>query len=107
MKSDYNQCSPAVNDICIHPSQGELISCDQAGSIKQWDLTENICTLELVRRPFFKNNLFKNHPLQAPAGNVPIRSVTIASDGQILVAGNNKVYPHSTKTIAFYTYLIS
>jgi hypothetical protein len=37
-----------VNDICVHPNQGELISCDQAGSIKQWDLTENICTLELV-----------------------------------------------------------
>ncbi|KAF8590431.1 WD40 repeat-like protein [Ramaria rubella] len=62
-----------LNDICVHPNQGELISCDQAGSIKQWDLTENICTLEL-----------------APAGNVPIRSVTIASDGQCLVAGNNK-----------------
>ncbi|KAF8516921.1 WD40 repeat-like protein [Hysterangium stoloniferum] len=62
-----------MNDICIHPNQGELISCDQAGSIKQWDLTENVCTLEL-----------------APAGNVPIRSVTIASDGQCLVAGNNK-----------------
>lgn len=68
----YDNGAP-VNDICIHPNQGELISCDQAGSIKQWDLTENICTLEL-----------------APAGNVPIRSVTIASDGQCLVAGNNK-----------------
>ena len=28
---------------------------------------------------------------QAPAGDVPIRSVTIASDGSCLVAGNNKV----------------
>jgi len=41
--------------------------------VKQWDLTENACTLEL-----------------APAGDVPIRSVTIASDGSCLVAGNNK-----------------
>ena len=38
-----------VNDVCVHPNQGELISCDQAGRIKQWDLSENICTHELVR----------------------------------------------------------
>lgn len=63
----------AVNDVVIHPNQGELISCDQAGSIKLWDLSENVCMLDL-----------------APAGDVPIRSVTIASDGSCLVAGNNK-----------------
>ena len=39
----------SVNDICIHPNQGEVISCDQAGSIKQWDLSDNICSHELVR----------------------------------------------------------
>ncbi|KAH8829511.1 WD40 repeat-like protein [Flagelloscypha sp. PMI_526] len=64
---------PPVNDICVYPNQGELISCDQAGSIKQWDLTENICSHELT-----------------PAGDTPIRSVTIGHDGGCLVAGNNK-----------------
>lgn len=39
----------AVNDVVVHPNQGELISCDQAGRIKQWDLSDNICTHELVR----------------------------------------------------------
>ena len=39
----------SVNDICIHPNQGEVISCDQAGSIKQWDLSDNVCSHELVR----------------------------------------------------------
>ncbi|KAH0584032.1 RNase P and RNase MRP subunit, variant 2 [Termitomyces sp. 'cryptogamus'] len=68
----YDNSAP-VNDVCIHPNQGELISCDQAGSIKQWDLSDNICSHELT-----------------PAGNVPIRSVTLASDGSCLVAGNNK-----------------
>ncbi|KAF8742695.1 hypothetical protein AX14_002509 [Amanita brunnescens Koide BX004] len=68
----YDNGSP-VNDVCIHPNQGELISCDQAGSIKQWDLSDNTCSHELT-----------------PAGDVPIRSVTIASDGSCLVAGNNK-----------------
>lgn len=40
-----------VNDVVIHPNQGELISCDQAGSVKIWDLGENTCTHELVRVP--------------------------------------------------------
>lgn len=39
-----------VNDVVIHPNQGELISCDQSGSVKIWDLAENTCTHELVRR---------------------------------------------------------
>ena len=44
-----------VNDVCIHPNQGELISCDQAGSIKQWDLSDNTCSHELVgdRLPYW------------------------------------------------------
>jgi len=62
-----------VNDICIHPNQGEVISCDQAGSIKQWDLSDNICSHELT-----------------PAGDIPIKSITLAADGSCLVAGNNK-----------------
>ncbi|KAJ7093241.1 WD40 repeat-like protein [Mycena epipterygia] len=68
----YDNTAP-VNDVCVHPNQGELISCDQAGSIKQWDLSENICSHELT-----------------PAGDVPIRSVSLAADGSFLVAGNNK-----------------
>jgi G protein beta subunit-like protein len=74
----YENSAP-VNDICIHPNQGEVISCDQAGSIKQWDLSDNICSHELT-----------------PAGDVPIRSITLAADGSCLVAGNNKaalMYP--------------
>lgn len=43
-----SHCTP-VNDVVVHPNQGELISCDQAGRIKQWDLSENVCTHELVR----------------------------------------------------------
>jgi len=68
----YDNGAP-VNDVCVHPNQGELISCDQAGCIKQWDLSENLCSHELT-----------------PAGDVPIRSVSLASDGSCLVAGNNK-----------------
>jgi hypothetical protein len=46
-----------VNDICVHPNQGELISADQAGSIKQWDLTEDSCTHELVSPVVFVASL--------------------------------------------------
>ena len=47
---EYSCMRLAVNDVVVHPNQGELISCDQAGRIKQWDLSENICTHELVGR---------------------------------------------------------
>jgi hypothetical protein len=79
----------AVNDVSVHPNQGELISCDQAGRIKQWDLSENICSHELVGVfPTFASVALR---YQTPAGDIPIRSVTLASDGSLLVAGNNKV----------------
>jgi len=87
---------PTVNDVCIHPNQGELISCDQAGSIKQWDLSDNVCSHELVslflsqqRNYFLSNHILRGW--KTPAGDVPIRSVSLASDGTCLVAGNNKV----------------
>lgn len=67
----YEHRNP-VNDVVVHPNQGELISCDQGGSVKVWDLSENGCSHELV-----------------PEEDVPIRSVTVASDGSCLVAGNN------------------
>ncbi|TEB35945.1 WD40 repeat-like protein [Coprinellus micaceus] len=76
----YDNGAP-VNDVIIHPNQGELISCDQAGSIKQWDLSDNICSHELAS-PFYYSS--------TPAGDTPIRSVTLAADGSFLVAGNNK-----------------
>ena len=48
-----------------------LISCDQAGAIKIWDLSQDMCSHELL-----------------PEEDVAVRSVSIASDGSTLVAGN-------------------
>lgn len=67
----YDHRNP-VNDVVVHPNQGELVSCDQGGSVKVWDLSENGCSHELV-----------------PEEETPIRSVTVASDGSCLIAGNN------------------
>lgn len=49
--------------------------------------------LDLVR-PTYKpiSEYLRLQDKQAPAGDVPIRSVTIAGDGTCLVAGNDKVH---------------
>ncbi|KAM0792009.1 hypothetical protein ACM66B_007120 [Microbotryomycetes sp. NB124-2] len=69
---NYAHFSP-VNDVALHSNQGELISCDQNGAIKIWDLGADCCSHDLL-----------------PEEDVPMRSVSIASDGSTLVAGNHK-----------------
>jgi G protein beta subunit-like protein len=72
VQRNYKHNCP-VNEVVIHPNQGELISCDQDGNVRIWDLGENQCTHQLI-----------------PEDDVPVQSVSIASDGSMLVAGNNK-----------------
>lgn len=72
VQRNYKHNCP-VNEVVIHPNQGELISCDQDGNIRVWDLGENQCTHHLI-----------------PEDDVPINSLSVASDGSMLVAGNNK-----------------
>ncbi|KAI9855954.1 MAG: TOR complex subunit lst8 [Vezdaea acicularis] len=71
IQRNYTHDKP-VNDVVIHPNQGELISCDRGGNIKVWDLGENKCTHQLI-----------------PEDDVSVASVTVGSDGLILCAGNN------------------
>lgn len=71
VQRNYRHKTP-VNDVVIHPNQGEVISCDQEGNVRIWDLGENICTHHLI-----------------PEEDVPVRSVSVASNGTMLVAGNN------------------
>ncbi|RCK58871.1 Target of rapamycin complex subunit LST8 [Candida viswanathii] len=72
VQRNYKHHCP-VNEVVIHPNQGELISCDQDGNIRVWDLGENQCTHHLI-----------------PEDDVPINSLSVASDGSMLVAGNSK-----------------
>ncbi|KAL7664783.1 Uncharacterized protein ABC855_g2038 [[Candida] zeylanoides] len=72
VQRNYKHHCP-VNEVVIHPNQGELISCDQEGNIRVWDLGENHCTHHLI-----------------PEDDVPINSLSVASDGSMLVAGNNR-----------------
>lgn len=73
IQRSYNHGSPA-NDVVIHPNQGEIISCDRAGSIRLWDLAENTCSHQLI-----------------PEEDVSVTSVTVASDGTLLCAANTAV----------------
>lgn len=68
VQRNYDHNSP-VNDVVIHPNQGELISCDQGGNVRIWDLGENKCSHQLV-----------------PEDNKSVASVTVASDGSLLCA---------------------
>ncbi|KAI1816276.1 WD repeat-containing protein pop3 [Poronia punctata] len=71
IQRSYNHGS-AVNDVVIHPNQGEIISCDRGGSVRLWDLAENNCSHQLI-----------------PEEDVSVSSVTVASDGSLLCAANN------------------
>lgn len=73
VQRSYNHGS-AVNDVVIHPNQGEIISCDRGGSVRVWDLAENNCSHELI-----------------PEEDVSVSSVTVATDGTLLCAANNNV----------------
>ncbi|KAG5921809.1 hypothetical protein E4U61_006238 [Claviceps capensis] len=70
IQRSYSHGSP-VNDVAIHPNQGEIISCDRTGRVRIWDLAENTCAHEM-----------------RPDDDVPMSSVTVASDGTLLCAAN-------------------
>ncbi|XP_024014329.1 protein LST8 homolog [Eutrema salsugineum] len=70
--NDYeNDC--AVNSIVLHPNQNELITGDQNGAISVWDLRADSWRLELI-----------------PEGAIPVRSLSVMSDGTMLVAANDR-----------------
>lgn len=42
------QCNHGVNSVALHPNQAEIISGDQGGVIRRWDLTVNGSRVEMV-----------------------------------------------------------
>jgi len=69
-QTDVLFCSPQC--CVLHPNGTELISGDQNGNVRVWDLTQNACSCELV-----------------PEVGVAVRSVSIAGDGSLVVAANS------------------
>lgn len=84
VQRNYSHGLP-VNDVVIHPNQGELISCDRGGNVRVWDLGENKCSHQLI-----------------PEDDVSVSSVTVASDGTMLCAGNNSVSTAYRIELAFW-----
>jgi len=70
---DYHSKGGAITSVVLHPNQGEIIAGGEDGSVRVWDLTASAC-----------------YDVQVPDGKTPIRSVTIASDASLLMAGNNR-----------------
>jgi target of rapamycin complex subunit LST8 len=63
----------AVNSVALHPNQAELISAQQNGTVRVWDLTAGSCRTETN-----------------PEGENALRSVCYAPNGTLAVAANNK-----------------
>lgn len=55
-------CGAPANTVCLHPNQAELISGDQNGNVKVWDLTADKCREEVT-----------------PLTEIPVRSLSIVS----------------------------
>lgn len=85
---NYTHSNP-VNDVVIHPNQGELISADRGGNIRVWDLGENRCTHQLI-----------------PEDDVAASSVSVASDGSLLAAGNNSVSRSRTVMLEKHSFIL-
>jgi target of rapamycin complex subunit LST8 len=80
-----------VNDIVLHPNETEIISCDQDGRIRVWDLMNDSAG------PKFE---------KSPEGTTAVRSISIAFDGSAGAACNNtgNVYfwdPNAQTELAF------
>ena len=68
-----NKGKVPVNTVTLHPNQAQVISGDQNGCVRVWDLVANKCFAEV-----------------APQNeDVAIRSVSVSSDGRMIVAANN------------------
>jgi target of rapamycin complex subunit LST8 len=67
-------CGSPVNSVALHPNQSEIVAVDQSGDIRTFDLTAKK----------------EQHVKVRPGGDVPLRSVSIASNGSTAVAANNQ-----------------
>eukprot|EP00906_Rhabdomonas_costata_P035302 RCo049606 len=71
VKRKYD-CKASVNALALHCNQGEIISGDQNGMIRLWDLKADACLQSMVPRP-----------------DTGIRSITINSGGDMACVANN------------------
>eukprot|EP01035_Chromulina_nebulosa_P019239 gene19239-25090_t len=77
-------CGFSVNTVALSPNQSTLISGDQSGCVKVWDLETDNLVEEVT-----------------PIQDTPVRSISISSDGTLVVVGSHKgkVFVYSLKEI--------
>jgi G protein beta subunit-like protein len=66
-------CGAAINTAVLHPNQMEIVTGDQTGCVKVWDLSMNALREE-----------------HTPAAESPIQSISIASTGKFMTVGSHK-----------------
>lgn len=74
------ECKSSVNTVILHPNQGELISGEEDGTIRIFDLSLEKCV--------FSKNL-----------SSPIRSISVSPDGNLVLLANNKGEVHLWKKV--------
>lgn len=73
-------CYYPVNTVCLHPNQRDLISGDENGCMRIWDLSV----------PTGPGEKCSSKDEFTPLPDVPIRSISIACDATILAVGSHK-----------------
>lgn len=63
------ECRAGINDCVLHPNQGEIITADEDGFIRVWDLVANKIRTEVC-----------------PEEKTPIHSLAVSNDGNSLAA---------------------
>ena len=69
----------AVNSVALHPNQAQIISGDQNGSVKLWDLGSSKCINDIIPESHSSST--------SSLGRVAIQSVDVSND--TLIAANN------------------
>lgn len=81
-------CKAPVNSVVHHPTRPEIISGDQSGTVRVWDIRTQKCVNELTPDAFSESS----NPVTSALGfdqRASIQSVDISEDGKTCVAATN------------------
>ncbi|EGR31442.1 WD40 repeat protein [Ichthyophthirius multifiliis] len=86
------QSKEPVNQAVLHPDEVQIISGDQQGNVKIWDLRKDQCRVKFVNIIYTFFILIYN--IQTPAPDIGVRSVSIAQNGSIFCAADSSGFVH-------------
>ncbi len=80
-------CKAPVMSVAHHPTRAEIISGDQNGGVKVWDIGTSKCINELAPDAYSSSSTNSSFSQRAS-----IQSVDISEDGKTCIAANNHAY---------------